>query len=84
MDEADLADLNTLDHEVEAAAQAGEQERLTRALSALIAKVRESGRLIEDDIAVESDLILPDETATVADIQKLLDDSAEYPGLIPG
>ncbi|MDO4783694.1 MAG: hypothetical protein Q3997_01175 [Propionibacteriaceae bacterium] len=84
MDEADLADLNTLDHEVEAAAQAGDQERLTRALSALIAKVRESGRPVEDDIAVESDLILPDETATVADIQKLLDDAAEYPGLIPG
>ena len=84
LNEADLAALNELDHEVEAAALAGDQDRLSRALSALIGKVREAGRPVEDDIAVDSDLILPDESATVADIQKLLDDSSEYPGLIPG
>lgn len=84
VENSDLVDLNELDQEVEAAALANDQERLAAALSALVGKVREVGRPVADDVSVESDLILPDESATVDDIQKLLDESDEYSGIIPG
>lgn len=82
-DATDLADLNELDCEVEAAAQAGDQERLTAALTALLARVREASSVVPDDVLAESDLILPDETATLDQIVALLDETSQYPGLIP-
>lgn len=82
-DATDLAELNVLDAEVEAAALAGDQTRLSGALTALLNRVRAIAQVVADDVLADSDLILPDESATVDEIRQLLDETAEYPGLIP-
>lgn len=84
VEESMLEALNHIDQDVEEAAMAGDQEALARSLSALLGRVRESGQVVPDEVLVESDLILPPESATVDQIRQLLDETAEYPGIIPG
>ena len=73
--------LSPLDDEVEKAVGTGDQTDLAEALHALLEQVRSSGRPIPDDELLDSDLILPDADATVAEVQELLSSSEE--GLIP-
>ncbi|PID98059.1 MAG: hypothetical protein CSA83_01880 [Actinomycetales bacterium] len=83
VEQDDLVELGEVDNEVEAAAQSGDQERLTAGLARLIERVKEIGTVVPDDVLAESDLILPDASATVDEIVKLLDESSQYPGMIP-
>lgn len=75
------AELNSLDDAVEAAVRADDQAQLSEALHRLHDKVRAVGTEVPDDELADSDLILPETDATVAEVQALLSESDE--GLIP-
>ncbi len=79
-DEA-LASLNAFDDDVEQAVNADDQAALATVLRALLDDVRAHGERVPDDELADSDLILPDAEATVADVRAWLSDSEE--GLIP-
>ncbi|QGF24198.1 PspA-associated protein PspAA [Raineyella fluvialis] len=81
LSEEALASLNTFDDDVEQAVNADDQAALTAVLHALLSDVRSRGERVPDDELADSDLILPDEAATVADVRAWLSDSEE--GLIP-
>ena len=74
--------LNTLDAEVESAVDAGDQDRFTAGLAALLDAVRTAGTPLPDDSLQDSDLILPPSDATIDEVRALLSDSDE--GLVPG
>jgi hypothetical protein len=74
--------LNSLDDSVEQAVAAGDQDQLTRALHALLDRIRLTGVKVPDAELEDSDLILPAADSTVDDVQQLLSESEE--GLIPG
>lgn len=80
--EAALDRLNELDAEVEAAVEAGDEDRFGPALHALLDAVRHDGVRLPDDTLHDSDLILPPADATLAEVRALLADTDE--GLIPG
>ena len=75
-----VAELNELDAVVEAAVRAGNEPAFKDALVALLAGVRRLGTPHEVDSLDSSDLILPMEDATLAEVQEMLADD----GLIPG
>lgn len=79
-DEA-IASLNSFDDAVEQAVNAEDQEALTAVLQAMLADVRARGEAVPDDELADSDLILPDTEATVADVREWLSDTED--GLIP-
>jgi hypothetical protein len=74
--------LSPLDDEVEKAVRTGDQAELADALHALLERVRSSGRPVPDEELLDSDLILPDADATLAEVEDLLSGSEE--GLVPG
>ncbi len=82
LEDGAAADLDELDAEVERAVAADDQEQLTAALGRLLATVRAHGSQLSDDALRDSDLILPDADATVADVRAMLNPKGE--GLIPG
>ena len=73
-------ELTALDAKVEAAIGAGDEEAFRTAFCALLGRIREIGKPLDDAALEPSDLILPDEDATIEDVRKLLSDD----GLIPG
>jgi hypothetical protein len=73
-------ELNALDSKVEAAVNASNEEAFRTAFCALLSRIRELGKPLDDAALEPSDLILPDEDATIEDVRKLLSDD----GLIPG
>ena len=73
-------ELNALDAKVEAAVNGSDEEAFRTAFCALLVRIRELGKPLDDAALEPSDLILPDEDATIADVRKLLSDD----GLIPG
>jgi hypothetical protein len=75
-----LDDLNTLDDELVAAVEAGEEGRFARALAELLSSVRESGSRVSDDFLGPSDLVLPPADATLEEVGEILSEE----GLIPG
>ena len=77
-----VADLNTLDDQVEKAVGSGDEVAMRAALAKLLGEVRSVGTPVPDDALADSDLILPDADSSLADVQALLADSSE--GLIPG
>jgi hypothetical protein len=79
VDDAALDRLNELDTAVEAAVEAGDEEALGTALTALHEAVR-SGAAHDPESLDESDLILPPAGATLDEVRELLGDD----GLIPG
>ncbi|NNG18479.1 hypothetical protein HJ590_02610 [Naumannella sp. ID2617S] len=79
-----LSELNACDDQVEAAVEADDQEQLTAALTTLIGTIRSLGQELPDDSLEDSDLIVPDAEATLADVRSWLSDSGSDEGLIPG
>ena len=84
VDDEAMAQLNRYDAEVEAAVRAGDQEKLTAALTKLLEQVRELGEQVPDDILADSDEILPDASATVDEVRAWLDEAGSGEGLLPG
>lgn len=77
---ADLDVLNTLDAELEAAIEAGEEEVFRARLHALLDKVRHVGKALPDDSLESSELILPPADASMEEVREMLGNE----GLIPG
>jgi hypothetical protein len=80
VDDAVAAQLQALDTALEAAVERDDQEALTAALGALLERARSQGAPLPPDSLEPSDVIIPHEGATVAEVRKLLTDE----GLIPG
>jgi hypothetical protein len=58
--------------EGEAAVNASNEEAFRTAFCALLGRIRELGKPLDDAALEPSDLILPDEDATIEDVRKLL------------
>lgn len=80
IDPAAKDELNALDATVESAINVGDEEAFRTAFCALLGRIRELGKPLDDAALEPSELILPDEDATIEDVRKLLSDD----GLIPG
>lgn len=78
--EGHLEQLNDLDAVLQSAADAGDNVAFGAALRALLDMVRDLGTPLPADELAPSDLVLPEEGTTVAQVRELL--SGE--GLIPG
>ncbi|MVA77373.1 hypothetical protein GC722_15280 [Auraticoccus sp. F435] len=84
LDDEAFAALNAHDEEIESAVESGDETRLTSALTALLDEVRRVGTVVPDDSLADSDLILPDAEATLAEVREWLADNTSGEGLIPG
>lgn len=80
LDDSAVAELNALDARLEAACERDDEAAFTVALDNLLSRVRTLGRPVGDATLEPSELILPQEDATMAEVRKLLTDD----GLIPG
>jgi hypothetical protein len=80
VDDSAAEELNDLDAKLEAAVERDDEAGLRSALDALLARIRSIGRPLAADALAPSELIIPQEGATVAEVRKLLSDE----GLIPG
>ncbi|MEV0411167.1 hypothetical protein AB0I68_10270 [Streptomyces sp. NPDC050448] len=78
--EGHLDHLNELDSALQTAADTGDEAAFTSALSALLDAVRSLGTQLPDERITPSDLVLPDEATSLAQVRELLSDE----GLIPG
>lgn len=83
LDDAELDLLNALDDDVEAAARAGDADWLQRALERLLDEVRTQGTLLDDDLLLDSDVILPDAEASVEQVQAWIGEDSSFEGLMP-
>lgn len=83
LEDADLDHLNELDDAVEAAAQRDDTDALASALEALLGSVRAQGTPLDDDLLVDSDVILPDADATPEQIRQWMGEDDSFDGLIP-
>jgi hypothetical protein len=75
-----LETLNSLDDAVEEAVEAGDHEAFSKALDALLARVRDAAAPHAEGTLDASDLILPHADATLEEVRDLLSGD----GLIPG
>ena len=83
MEPEQLLELNDIDEAVEKAVAEGDRKQLRKELQRLVDAVRSNGQEVPDDLIVESDLVLPDVDATLAEVKKLLESTSEYYGLVP-
>ncbi|MDH6134807.1 hypothetical protein P3T37_004216 [Kitasatospora sp. MAA4] len=74
--------LNQLDDELLTALDSGDETAFRTALGSLLSAVREVGAPLPDDSLEPSELILPDDGATLDQVRELL--RTEGDGLIPG
>lgn len=81
LDDAARSELNDLDDQIEAAVAAADQAALGAALRNMHDKVRASGQVVPDDEIADSDLILPEVDASLAEVRGLISGNDE--GLIP-
>lgn len=83
LDDAELEILNALDDDVEAAVKAGDAAWLGRALQRLLAEVREQGAGLDDDLLIDSDVILPSADTPLEQIREWIGDDQGVGGLLP-
>ena len=74
--------LNSFDDAVEQAVASADQDQLTKALHALLDRIRTAGTRVPDEELADSDLILPAADSTLEEVEQLLSESEE--GLIHG
>ncbi|MGH3320648.1 MAG: PspA-associated protein PspAA [Streptosporangiaceae bacterium] len=80
LDDAELDDLNALDDALQRAVETEDEKTFRSVLSALLDRVRETGKPLPMDSLEPSDLLLPPADASVEDVREMLGDE----GLIPG
>jgi hypothetical protein len=80
LDSSAADELNKLDSDLEKAVEANDDAAFRSALEALLGKARAMGVALPPDAIEPSELILPREGATIAEVRELLADG----GLIPG
>lgn len=78
--EAEVGGLNGLDDELQRAVDAEDEERFAAALAALLARVRAVGTKLPPDALKPSDVLLPQDDASLAEVAETLHEE----GLIPG
>lgn len=83
LDDAELEILNALDDDVEAAVKAGDPAWLERALRRLLAEVQEQGTALDDDLLIDSDVILPAADTELDQIREWIGDDQGAGGLLP-
>ena len=81
VDDSAAEELNDLDAKLEAAVEHSDEVGFRSALDTLLARIRSIGRPVPPDALAPSELIIPQEGATMAEVHKLLTDEE---GLIPG
>lgn len=79
--EAERNAVQELDDAVEEAVRSVDHDAFDRALHALLAHVRASGRPVAEDFLGSSDAVLPDENATLEEVAELLREDGLVPGL---
>lgn len=77
---ADIDELNSLDSELEAAIESGDEAEFRAKLHALLDRVRQVGKALPEDSLEPSELILPPADASMDEVREMLGDQ----GLIPG
>jgi hypothetical protein len=80
LDGTHLAELNTLDNQLLAAMESGDEEGFRRTLGTLLDEVRRLGKPLPDASLEPSELILPSSDATLDEVRQMLRED----GLIPG
>ena len=75
----ELSALNTLDSELEAAIESGDETTFRAALHALLENIRKVGKPLPADSLEPSELILPPADAHIDEVRSMLGDE----GLIP-
>jgi hypothetical protein len=80
VDDSAASELNELDAKLEGTVERNDEPGFKSALGELLARVRSIGSPVEAGALEPSELILPAEGATMADVRKLLAGD----GLIPG
>jgi len=80
LDDRHVAELNTLDDELLAEMEAGDEEGFRRTLGGLLDAVRRLGSPLPDEELEPSELILPAPDASLDEVREMLSDD----GLIPG
>ncbi|MFZ2261472.1 MAG: hypothetical protein WAV52_12165 [Luteococcus japonicus] len=78
-----MQSLNELDDRVADALQKDDQEALQSSLALLLEQVRAGEPLADDDL-VESDLIIPDSSASLDEVRAFLEEQGNGEALIPG
>ena len=68
VDDGVLDQINAVDDDLEAAVQAGDQERFSRELKHLMALVRDTGERLDADHLAPSELILPPDDISLQEI----------------
>lgn len=72
LDDGMTADLDRLDAELNTALEGGDDAGFDRVLTELAERIRSSGRPLEPDRIVPSDLTVPAAGSTIEEVQKLL------------
>jgi hypothetical protein len=72
IDDAAASELNELDARLESTVECNDESAFSPALEELLERVRAIGRPVEPSELEPSELILPAEGATMADVRKLL------------
>jgi hypothetical protein len=80
VDDAETATLNKLDAALASTVDAGDGAAFRRALNALLSEVRAVGKPCPADSLEPSELILPPEDASLAEVRQMMTGE----GLIPG
>ena len=80
VDDSATDELNVLDAALEKAVNAGDEQAVRPALTALLDRVRSLGSPLPEDMIEPSDLILPYSDAGLEDVRELITGE----GLIPG
>jgi hypothetical protein len=80
VDDALASELNELDTRLEAAVERDDEQEFRVALNELVSRVRSAGHPADPGALEPSELIIPGEDATMAEVRKLMADD----GLIPG
>ncbi len=83
LEDAELEILNALDDDVEAAVKAGDQAWLEKALARLLAEVREQGTELDDDLLIDSDVILPAADTPLEQVREWIQEDQSTTGLLP-
>jgi hypothetical protein len=80
LDDAETTALNALDAQLASAVDTGDEAAFRRTLNELLAQVRAVGKPYPADSLEPSELILPHEDASLAEVRQMMTDE----GLIPG
>ena len=80
VDDGETTVLNELDSQLASAVDAGDEASFRRALNELLTQVRAVGKPYPADSLEPSELILPHEDASLAEVRQMMTDE----GLIPG